>query len=76
MRFVLTPTNKLPEALSAFDPLTGSLFTGKFFSAHKAVGKDDSPLDTPGIAGWEDYVEENVWVILGGGESCHKHKLW
>jgi len=62
MRFVLTPTNKLPEALSAFDPLTGSLFTGKFFSAHKAVGKDDSPVDTPGIAGWEDYVEENFGV--------------
>ena len=65
MRFVLTPTNKLPEALSAFDPLTGSLFTGKFFSAHKAVGKDDSPVDTPGIAGWEDYVEENFGVSWG-----------
>lgn len=58
MRFVLTPTNKLPEALSAFDPFTGSLFTGKFFSAHKEIGEKDSPVDSPGIEGWEAYVED------------------
>eukprot|EP00438_Fugacium_kawagutii_P028986 Skav211308 [mRNA] locus=scaffold3605:34076:39426:+ [translate_table: standard] len=58
MRFVLTPTNKLPEALSAFDPLTGSLFTGKFFSAHRAIGKNDKALDSPGVEGWESFVED------------------
>ncbi|CAK9022298.1 unnamed protein product [Durusdinium trenchii] len=62
MRFVLTPTNKLPEALSAFDPFTGSLFTGKFFSAHKEIGEKDSPVDSPGIEGWEAYVED--WYHL------------
>lgn len=58
MRFVLTPTSKLPEALSAFDPLTGSLFSGKFFSAHRAIGENDSAVDSAGIEGWEAYVEE------------------
>ena len=57
MRFVLTPTIKLPEASSAFDPWTGSLFTGKFFSAHREIGEADSPADGPGIEGWEAYVE-------------------
>ena len=66
MRFVVTPTNKLPEALSAFDPLTGSLFTGKFFSAHRAIGENDSPMDGAGIEGWEEYVED--W-----GKSCWDH---
>ena len=61
MRFVLTPTNKLPEALSAFDPKTGSLFSGKFFSAHTEIGFGEDAMDQKGIKGWEAYVEDWGW---------------
>ena len=58
MRFVLTPTKKLPESMSAFDPQTGTLFTGKFFSAHRSIGRYDSAVDSKGVEGWEEYVED------------------
>ncbi|CAJ1377897.1 unnamed protein product [Effrenium voratum] len=62
MRFVLTPTKKLPESMSAFDPQTGTLFTGKFFSAHRSIGRYDSAVDSKGVEGWEEYVED--WYHL------------
>lgn len=55
LRFVLTPTPKLPEAMSCFDPASGYLFTGKFFSAHRCVGKPKAPFDMKGIKGWEEF---------------------
>jgi len=39
--FLHTSTPKIPEGLTVFDHSCGFLFTGKFFSAHTAVGSDD-----------------------------------
>jgi len=62
MKFVLCPTLKLPEAFAAFDPVTGSLFTGKFFSAHRAIDEQMSPQDGRGQAGWEQFAAD--WYHL------------
>jgi len=56
MRFKLTPSLKLPEAMVAFDPKSGTLFTGKFFSGHRAIEAGQSAIDDVGIKGWEDYA--------------------
>lgn len=56
MRFQLTPSLKLPEAMVAFDPKSGTLFTGKFFSGHRAIEAGQSAIDDVGIKGWEDYA--------------------
>ncbi|CAE8725675.1 unnamed protein product [Polarella glacialis] len=53
LRFMLTPTLKLPEALVAFDPLTGTLFSGKFFSSHCAIPQGSGAAGTDG---WEEYA--------------------
>jgi len=62
MRFMLTPTPKTPEGCVAFDPQTGTLFSGKFFSAHRSVTKECTGFDAPGITGWEDYSSD--WFHL------------
>lgn len=62
MRFQLTPTLKLPEAMVAFDPKTGTLFTGKFFSGHRSIEEGKSAIDAPGIKGWDAYAYD--WYHL------------
>mmetsp|Transcript_74639 Transcript_74639/g.241344 ORF Transcript_74639/g.241344 Transcript_74639/m.241344 type:complete len:1505 (+) Transcript_74639:47-4561(+) len=57
MRFVLTPTPKTPEGVVAFDPATGTLFSGKFFSAHSAV-TDSTGCDSAGNQGWEAFADD------------------
>jgi len=62
LKFVLTPTPKTPEGLVAFDPATGALFSGKFFSAHRSVTSSCSGFDAPGAEGWEEYSSD--WFHL------------
>mmetsp|Transcript_50791 Transcript_50791/g.142161 ORF Transcript_50791/g.142161 Transcript_50791/m.142161 type:complete len:835 (-) Transcript_50791:153-2657(-) len=62
LQFVLAPTPKLPEAAVAFDPLTGTLFSGKFFSGHSALDKRCAPFDKKGRQGWEQFAED--WFHL------------
>jgi len=56
LKFVISPTLKLPEASVVFDPQTGTLFSGKFFSAHRTIPNTVKPFDNKGAAGWEEYA--------------------
>mmetsp|Transcript_59571 Transcript_59571/g.141750 ORF Transcript_59571/g.141750 Transcript_59571/m.141750 type:complete len:811 (-) Transcript_59571:138-2570(-) len=58
MRFILTPTLMIPEASVAFDPETGTLFSGKFFSAHRTIPNTVKPFDAKGLEGWREYAED------------------
>mmetsp|Transcript_46340 Transcript_46340/g.107871 ORF Transcript_46340/g.107871 Transcript_46340/m.107871 type:complete len:802 (-) Transcript_46340:40-2445(-) len=58
MRFIITPTLMIPEASVALDPETGTLFSGKFFSAHRSIANTVKPFDDKGLVGWRDYAED------------------
>lgn len=62
LKFVLTPTPKTPEGLVVFDPKTGTVFSGKFFSAHKTVTENCEAFDSPGTDGWEQFSDD--WFHL------------
>lgn len=63
LSFVLAPTPKYPESVITFDPKSGTLFTGKFFSCHTNKFMDGAaPFDAPGREGWEAYSED--WYHL------------
>eukprot|EP00971_Amphidinium_carterae_P075887 1499398-Amphidinium_carterae.1 len=70
MRFIITPTLMIPEASVALDPETGTLFSGKFFSAHRSIANTVKPFDDKGLVGWRDYAEDG-----GSGQNFHE-RFW